>query len=96
MSNFAARQATRNVPDERKYRFPAKRHGWGWGLPIAWQGWAVLGLFLLLIAAGGYLVLPRFGRVGFLVYGVVLCVALGAICWLKGERPRWRWGGRGF
>lgn len=33
----------------RKYWFPAKRFGWGWGLPSAWQGWVVL---LLLQCAG--------------------------------------------
>jgi hypothetical protein len=40
---------------ERKYWFPAKRYGWGWGIPSSWQGWLVF--------------------------------------WLKGEPPRWRWGG---
>jgi hypothetical protein len=25
-----------------RYWFPAKRYGWGWGLPVTWQGWAVL------------------------------------------------------
>jgi len=27
---------------QREFWFPAKRYGWGWGLPVAWQGWAVL------------------------------------------------------
>ncbi len=22
--------------------FPAKSYGWGWGLPVKWQGWLVL------------------------------------------------------
>ena len=26
---------------ERKYWFPAKRYGWGWGMPNTWQGWLV-------------------------------------------------------
>jgi hypothetical protein len=25
-----------------KYWLPAKRYGWGWGVPCAWQGWCVL------------------------------------------------------
>ena len=29
-----------NEPE--KYWFPAKRYGWGWGLPSTWQGWIVL------------------------------------------------------
>ncbi len=27
---------------EKKYWFPAKRYGWGWGIPNVWQGWLVL------------------------------------------------------
>jgi hypothetical protein len=32
------------MADEKKYWFPRKTYGWGWGLPIAWQGrmaWAL-------------------------------------------------------
>jgi hypothetical protein len=28
----------------------------------------------------------------YLVYVAVLCLLLVAVCWLKGEPPRWRWG----
>jgi hypothetical protein len=43
--------------DEQKYWFRAKRYGWGWGLPITWQSWAVLGLwFAALILGRRYLV----------------------------------------
>ena len=28
--------------DRPRYWFPAKRYGWGWGLPAVWQGWVVL------------------------------------------------------
>jgi len=43
------------VPEKRVW-FPAKRYGWGWGLPCAWQGWLVLaayflGMFLLSVTA---------------------------------------------
>lgn len=37
-----------------KYWFPAKQYGWGWGLPNAWQGWAVLAGFGLLLAAAAF------------------------------------------
>lgn len=36
----------------RKYWFPAKRYGWGWGFPSAWQGRVVL-LAYLAAALGG-------------------------------------------
>ena len=72
--------------------FPAKRYGWGWGLPVAWQGWIVLLAYTVLIGYG----VARFARTAtaaFLVYTGVLTVGLIAICWWKGERPRWHWGG---
>ena len=72
------------------YWFRARRRGWGWGLPATWQGWAVLAVFLVLLAAGA-LLLPTnafvfFGYVGLVSGGFV------AICWLKGEPPHWHWG----
>jgi hypothetical protein len=24
---------------QHRYWFPAKRYGWGWGIPSTWQGW---------------------------------------------------------
>ncbi len=32
--------------------FPARRYGWGWGLPVRGQGWMVLALYLLLMVTG--------------------------------------------
>jgi large subunit ribosomal protein L4 len=40
-----------------RYWFPVKRYGWGWGLPTAWQGWAVLAVFAGLMVAGSLVVL---------------------------------------
>ncbi len=37
--------------DQHRYWFRSKRYGYGYGLPIAWQGWVVL----LLWAAAFYL-----------------------------------------
>ena len=77
-----------------KYWFPAKRYGWGWGLPSAWQGWVVLITYLVLVLGGIPFVLVSKGTVLHAAYVSVLTVALVAICWLKGEPPRSRWGGR--
>ena len=79
------------APTDPRYWFPAKRYGWGWGLPMTWQGWAVLIAFIGLVAAGAFLFPPRKGLAAYLVYVAVLVVALSAICWLKGEPLRWRW-----
>ena len=78
--------------DEQHYWFPAKRYGWGWGLPIAWQGWAVLMGFLSLLVLGVRLFPPEESMLTFVVYVGVLTALLFAICYVKGEPPRWRWG----
>ena len=78
---------------EKRYWFAAKRYGWGWGLPIAWQGWIVLALFVILMIAGAYLLRPTYGRAAFIAYVTVLTAGLVAICAWKGEPPGWRWGG---
>jgi hypothetical protein len=75
-----------------RYWFPAKRYGWGWGLPSRWQGWVVL-LGFLALSMSGQLVFPLPAHVlGYVLYQVVLVAALLAICWKTGEPPRWRWG----
>jgi hypothetical protein len=78
------------MPEPMKYWFPAKRHGWGWGPPVAWQGWAVLAIFFVLVAAGAVVLLPSRGQLVFVGYAGLLCLVLVGICWLKGEPPRWR------
>jgi hypothetical protein len=78
--------------EPEKFWFPAKRYGWGWGLPITWQGWAVLIIFVLLLLAGSFLFPPARDVFSFLVYTLVITVAFGAICYAKGEPPSWRWG----
>ncbi len=66
-------------------------HGWSWGLPVCWQGWMVLALFYLLLACAGFLWMPRHPA-HFVLSCVVLCGLLLAVCYLKGEKLRWRWG----
>ncbi|MGA7071267.1 hypothetical protein [Bradyrhizobium sp.] len=78
--------------DDSRYWFPAKRYGWGWGLPATWEGWAVLVGFFALVIVGIFLVPPQRSMVAFAAYIIALSVILTAICWLKGEPPRWRWG----
>jgi hypothetical protein len=74
------------------YWFRAKRYGWGWGLPLTWQGWATLAAYTLLLGAG-MVVLPAARHpVAYVAYVVTLTAGLIAICYLKGEPPKWRWG----
>ena len=81
------------MPAEQTYWFPAKRYGWGWGLPVVWQGWFVIAAFACLVLGGAVVLLPSYGPAVFVAYSVLLCLILVAICWLKGEPARWRWGG---
>jgi hypothetical protein len=74
------------------YWFPAKSYGWGWGLPITWQGWVVIAVYCLLIAAGVMLFPPVSQPKLFTAYILAVSAVLVAICWLTGETPRWRWG----
>lgn len=76
---------------EPRYWFAAKRYGWGWGLPLTWQGWVVLGVFAALLGAGALLLTPGRGP-AFSIYVLVTSAALVLVCYLKGEPPRWRWG----
>ena len=82
------------MPAVPRYWFPAKRYGWGWGLPCAWQGWAVFVVFVGLMALGVVLVPPHRNMSAFLAWTAVLTVLLLACCWLKGEPPKWRGGER--
>ena len=79
---------------ESKYWFPAKRYGWGWGPPRTWQGWLVLAAFFALLAVGAIVFLSKQETGGFLAYTAVLVALLIAICYVTGEPPRWRWGGK--
>lgn len=79
---------------ESRYWFPAKRYGWGWGPPRTWQGWLVLVAFFVLLAAGAVVFLPGLRTGRFLAYTAILVAVLIAICYVTGEPPRWRWGGK--
>ena len=74
------------------YWFPAKSYGFGWGLPITWQGWLVFIGALALFACGAVLFPPQQLLVAYIVYEVAVAALLIGFCWWKGEPPRWRWG----
>lgn len=76
------------------YWFPAKRYGWGWSFPTTWQGWAVIAGYVVLIGAGAFAIRPALRPGLFVAYLMFLTAVLIAICWAKGEPPRWRWGKR--
>lgn len=81
------------MSQEQNYWFPAKRYGWGWGMPATWQGWAVMAIFFILLIAIAVAVPPQLAPAEFIACVVILSLALTGVCWWKGEPPRWRWGG---
>ena len=80
--------------DRPRYWFHAKRYGWGWRLPAAWQGWLVLIAYLVFVLGGMPVLHVREGSLACFGFVLLLTGALIANCWIKGEPPRWRWGKR--
>ncbi|MBS0366033.1 MAG: hypothetical protein JSR67_09445 [Proteobacteria bacterium] len=76
------------------YWFPAKRYGWGWGPPRTWQGWVVMLLWMLAVAAGLYILRHSIQPFSSLLFVLIMGGVLALVCYLTGEPPRWRWGGR--
>lgn len=87
-----AARSPRSRHSELKYWFPAKRYGWGWGLPLTWQGWIAVFVLIALAVTGSALFPPKREPISFAVYIGVLVFLFFGICWLKGEPPHWRWG----
>ncbi len=71
--------------------FPAKTYGWGWGIPRRWQGWVVMIGFVAALVPGMRLAVTH--AWWFVGYSIVLGATLVGICYWKGEKPGWRWGG---
>jgi len=72
--------------------FAPKRYGYGSGLPIAWQGWAVLLGYIAILAALA-LTLRRNEPIQFVAAVIPVTVVFAVICarTTKGGW-RWRWG----
>ncbi|HEX4086889.1 MAG TPA: hypothetical protein VHY22_18385 [Chthoniobacteraceae bacterium] len=77
---------------EKKIWFPAKRYGWGWGPPACWQGWVVMAVWVAVLITGEFYFKPN--RPEIFAFVCVMVVILIGICYWKGEKPRWRWGGK--
>ena len=80
------------MANKKDYWFPAKTHGWGWGLPSVWQGWLVYGTAFVLLVAGFFIFPSATQIVFFQIYIWAVLLILLLVCWIKGEPPRWRRG----
>ena len=84
------------MSEAKRYWFPAKSYGWGWGVPGTWQG----------LGSPKFVCHPDFGErqlsffrpplapMKFALCITALCAVLVGICYAKGEPPRWRWGAK--
>lgn len=77
---------------DKELWFRAKTYGWGWGLPLVWQGWVVFATYFVLLGFGIVNMYAELLPIPYVPFFVVITAALVLICWLKGEKPRWRWG----
>ena len=50
------------------YWFAVKRYGWGWGMPVRWQGWLVLVAYLGLVYVGIYSFVPSRSGYALAIY----------------------------
>ena len=71
--------------------FPAKRYGWGWGPPVAWQGWVVMIVWIAVCTFGAIVLAGRYW-ITFAAFLLIMIGVLIGICYAKGEPPRWRRG----
>jgi hypothetical protein len=46
-----------------------------------------MAVFVALVLAGAFMLLPAYGALVFVAYAALLCVGLVAVCWFKGEPP---------
>ena len=76
---------------DRPEWFAPKRYGLGTGLPIAWQGWAVLGVFAALVALAVLLFGPDNPAALAIIIPAVVALFLVAALTTRGGW-RWRWG----
>ena len=76
----------------KSYWFPAKRYGWGWGLPATWQGWGVFIIYIAVISILPFLINPNENLLLFLAAMIGCTGILIGVCYMKGEPPKWRWG----
>lgn len=66
--------------------FAVKKHGYGVGLPIAWQGWALLIAYLAIVNVSAFM-LPT---VIFLSVLTIVTIAFLGITYVK-SNEKWRW-----
>lgn len=94
--NFCEKYMEYTKDNPEGYWFKRKVYGWGW-VPVTWQGWAVTLVVVMLIVANAirlerYNVAESEFAIYLVAHTTILVVLLIAICYAKGEKPKWQWG----
>lgn len=87
---------SKNKLPSSKLWFRAKNYGYGW-YPVTWEGWTVIIIYILFIVYRGNTVNKMFDTDSSFIFRYFFeilfsIIPLLVICYLKGERPQWRWG----
>ena len=69
--------------------FAPKRFGYGSGLPIAWQGWAVLIAYAAACILAGITLVPRHPAVAIAIIAAAT-IAFAVLC-AQHTRGGWKW-----
>lgn len=78
---------------DQRHWFAQKRYGYGAGLPIAWQGWALLGGYMLAVIGGSLLLEDQPAILFALIVPLTIVLMVIAARTTRGGW-RWRWGRR--
>lgn len=85
------------MEEKKKLWFKRKLYGWGW-TPSSWEGWltllvylGILYFFFIKIDTNSHSVSDTL--IGFALPFIILTSILIFICYKKGEKPKWQWGG---
>ncbi len=82
----------------QKLWFKRKTYGWGW-TPVTWQGWLVVLIYVGCMVGTATLLDGGIEKdsnflIRFIVPFVFFTSILISICYKKGEKPKWTWGGK--
>jgi len=82
----------------KQFWFKAKNYGWGWH-PCSWQGWLILLVYIgyiIYLSETTQTIVNGSSSVTFAYRFETLFATtlLIIICFLTGEKPEWRWGGK--
>ena len=83
----------------KRYWFRPKRYGWGYGLPLTWQGWLLMAAHIGVIITATLLIIPEDDAdvrvidvlLLFAVIGLATAVMM-AIASNHAPPMKWRWG----